>query len=204
MASLRRVLLFLFSHRFLALARWDLYFIRLRVRNAFAFQRSRIRAFLKSRQKPLYLNLGSGPRGKDGRHWINVDGYCDQNVHFLLDFRRSLPLPDSAFDGVFCEHVLEHFSQEDGERLATEVCRILRSGGCFRVVVPDAELVLRRYFETPKEMIAWRGEGTETAMEVVNSYFRQGYEHQFLYDWPTMKKMLDRAGFRQVTRVRIW
>jgi len=32
-------------------------------------------------------------------------------------------------------------------------------------------------------------------MEIVNLFFRQRYEHQFLYDWPTMQKMLLRAGF---------
>ena len=37
-------------------------------------------------------------------------------------------------------------------------------------------------------------------MEAVNSYFRQRYEHQFLYDWETMAKMLKRAGFGEVQR----
>jgi hypothetical protein len=39
-------------------------------------------------------------------------------------------------------------------------------------------------------------------MEIVNSFFRQRYEHQFLYDWPTMKKMLLAAGFDEVSRAR--
>ncbi|MBU6297927.1 MAG: hypothetical protein KJS68_06745, partial [Alphaproteobacteria bacterium] len=39
-----------------------------------------------------------------------------------------------------------------------------------------------------------------TAAEAVNSYFRQRYEHQFLYDWPTMEQMLRRAGFGTVIR----
>jgi hypothetical protein len=37
-------------------------------------------------------------------------------------------------------------------------------------------------------------------MEIVNLYFRQRYEHQFLYDWPTIEKMLLRAGFAVVGR----
>jgi len=143
----------------------------------------------------MFLNLGSGPRGIDDGHWVNVDGFRDHNVHYLLDFGRPLPFPDESFDGVFCEHVLEHFSPEDGERLAHETYRILRPGGCLRVVVPDAESVLLRYFDSPNEMVARRGVGGETPMEIVNLFFRQRYEHQFLYDWPTMQKMLLRAGF---------
>lgn len=107
---------------------------------------------------------------------------------------------NESFDGVFCEHVLEHFSLAEGESIAREVHRVLRSGGCFRVVVPDAELVLRRYFDTPQELVNWRGSGQETPMEIVNLYFRQRYEHQFLYDGQTMEKMLLRARFAIANR----
>jgi len=196
---LRKFLLFLFSHRLLALARWDVHFLLVRAWNTITLQRQRIREFLSNCQSPLFLNLGSGPRGIDDAHWMNVDGFRDQNVHYLVDFGRPLPFPSESFDGVFCEHVMEHFSFEDGQRLAREIYRVLRLGGCFRVVVPDAELLLRRYFDTPDEMVARRCVGEATPMEIVNLYFRQRYEHQFLYDWPTMKKMLLGAGFETVS-----
>jgi predicted SAM-dependent methyltransferase len=197
---LRDFLLWLFSHRFLAVARWDIHFLRLRIWNALTRQKSRIRQALSTLEAPLFLNLGSGPRGLDDSHWVNVDGFRDKNVRYLLDFGRPLPFPDQSFDGVFCEHVMEHFSLADGERVAREVHRVLRSGGCFRAIVPDAEFVLGRYFDAPEEMVTRRGTGEETPMEIVNLYFRQRYEHQFFYDWTTMKKMLLRAGFAVVCR----
>lgn len=195
---MRKLLLFLFSHRLLAIARWDIHFIGVRFANFVGFQGSKIRRALNQRSRPLFLNLGSGPRGLSDPHWINVDGFKDRNVQFLIDFNRRMPFPDSIFEGVFCEHVLEHFSLEDGERLASDVHRTLLPGGYFRVVVPDAALALRRYFESPDALIAWRNEGG-TAMEVVNSVFRQRYEHQFLYDFITIQRMLLRAGFAEVT-----
>jgi predicted SAM-dependent methyltransferase len=121
-------------------------------------------------------------------------------VHYLIDLGRPLPFPDEFFDGIFCEHVMEHFSFVDGERIAREAHRVLQPGGCFRVIVPDAELVLRRYLDAPKKLVNSRGSGEETPMEIVNLYFRQRYEHQFLYDWQTMEKMLLRAGFSMVCR----
>ncbi|MGA7792964.1 MAG: methyltransferase domain-containing protein [Candidatus Acidiferrales bacterium] len=131
---------------------------------------------------------------------MNADGFLDKNVHYLVDFGRPLPFPNGSFDGVFCEHVMEHFSLADGERVAREVNRVLRPGGCFRVIVPNAEFVLGRYFDAPEELVARRGTGEETPMEIVNLYFRQRYEHQFSYDWITMEKMLLRAGFGVVYR----
>jgi predicted SAM-dependent methyltransferase len=165
-----------------------------------SLQKRRIRDFLSDSQRPLFLNLGSGPRGVGDARWLNVDGFRDQNVHYLVDFGRPLPFPRESFEGVFCEHVMEHFSLEDGQRLAREVYRVLRPGGCFRIVVPDAELLLQRYFDTPDEVVARRYAGDATPMEIVNLYFRQRYEHQFLYDWSTMKKMLLGAGFEMVSR----
>jgi predicted SAM-dependent methyltransferase len=197
---MQKWLLFFFSHRFLAVARWDLYFLGMRVWNTVTFQNHRLRRFLSTRKQPVFLNLGSGPRGLDDDHWVNVDGFYDRNVHFRLDLSRALPFPDASLDGVFCEHVLEHFSLEDGEKLAREIRRILRPGGCFRIVVPDADLVLRRYFDAPEEMVARRAGGNATPIEIVNLYFRQRYEHQFLYDWPTMQMMLLRARYNNVSR----
>jgi predicted SAM-dependent methyltransferase len=186
------------------MGRWDIHFLLLRLMNALTRQRTRIAAFMTSRQAPRYLNLGSGPRGRDDVHWVNIDGFPDENVHFLIDISRPLPFPSGSFDGVFCEHVVEHFSLNDGLKISREIKRILRPGGVFRVIVPDAEYVVRMYLEKPHGLIAYRGSGDagETAMETVNSFFRQRYDHQFLYDWTTMEKMLLNAGFDKVSRAR--
>jgi len=175
-----------------------MHFLAVRLRNVLFANGRRLRTRVSSMGRPVYLNLGSGPRGIDDRRWINVDGYSDANVHFLLDFNRPLPFADSSLDGVFCEHVIEHFSQEDGLNLAREILRCLRPGGVVRIIVPDAERVMRAYFDHPQQLAERRK--TQTAIEAVNSYFRQRYEHQFLYDFETMELMLQRAGFTTVIR----
>ncbi|HXQ16715.1 MAG TPA: methyltransferase domain-containing protein [Caulobacteraceae bacterium] len=195
-----RLLLAIFSHRTLALARWDLGLLGARLRGALTGQRAKLRRFVAAREAPVLLNLGAGPRGIEDAHWVNVDGAPDRGVQFLVDFGRPLPFDDGVFDGVFCEHVLEHFTQTDGERLAREVRRILKPGGVLRVIVPDAEFVLRSYFEAPAALAAERSGGEGTAMEAVNAYFRQRYEHQFMYDWPTLSLTLRRAGFGGIRR----
>lgn len=197
---MRRLLSFLLSHRTLAVLRWDLHFMGVRLTNWVGGLRGRAVRFAADRTPPVLLNLGSGPRGLDDGHWVNVDGFRDTNVHFVVDLQRPLPFADASFDGAFSEHVLEHFTWDDGLRIATEVARVLRPDGVFRVVVPDGAFVMRSYFEDPDELVRYRGTGApgETAMQMVNSFFRQRYEHQFMYDWPTLRTLLERAGFGEV------
>jgi predicted SAM-dependent methyltransferase len=197
-------LLRLFSHRTLAGIRWDLHMLRVRIGNCVKGSPKKLRAFVAKRQEPVLLNLGSGPRGLATPNWINVDAFPDTNVHFLLDFNRQLPFTNESLDGVFCEHVLEHFSIEDGLKLLKEIHRSLKPGGCVRIIVPDAPWVMRTYFDNPTELVRHRTGGTDpadlnaTPMEIVNLYFRQRYEHHFLYDFSTMHKMLTEAGFATV------
>jgi len=197
----RRLLLRLFSHRSLAAVRIDLHFWGVRLGGLLSGRRRRMAAFVASREVPVLLNLGAGPRGAPDPHWVNVDGYPAPGIHFLIDISRRLPFADASVDGVFCEHVLEHFAKADGVRIAREVARILKPDGVFRVVVPDAAFVLRSYFDTPDDLVALRGDGQtgETPMDAVNAYFRQRYEHQFMYDWPTLRRLLLGAGFADTT-----
>jgi SAM-dependent methyltransferase len=48
---------------------------------------------------------------------------------------------------VYHSHVLEHFSQEDGELLIRECYRVLKPGGVLRVVVPDLEQIAINYLK---------------------------------------------------------
>lgn len=180
--NMRRILLFLFSHRTLALLRWDLYFVRLRVLDAIFNKRRVIRNWLRDHPGKKQLNLGSGPRGVEGQGWFNIDGFQDRNVHYLCDFTRRLPFEASTFDLIFTEHVLEHFDFENGQKLLSECNRILKPGGVLRVIVPDGEKILKSYFENPMHIIQYKGCKSNLAMEAVNVWFYQRYEHQTIYD----------------------
>ncbi|MBC8029378.1 MAG: methyltransferase domain-containing protein [Pyrinomonadaceae bacterium] len=197
----RRILLFLFSHRTLALLRWDLHFLSIRLNNLILQKDRRLLKNIADGERPAFLNLGSGPRGLKDGNWINVDGYADTNVQHLMDFARSWPFPDNCFDGIFCEHVFEHFDFEQGQKVLRESLRVLQPGRAIRIIVPDGEKILRSYCENASELSAHRETETGRAMEAVNSYFRQGYEHQFIYDSELLRHQLAAAGFDRITRV---
>lgn len=201
MITLRNIMLNFFSHQTLALIRWDFHFLWIRVSNVLFKKERTLNKILDTKNSPLYLNLGSGPRGLTDSRWLNVDGYKDNNVHFCLDLTKSLPLPNNRFEGIFCEHVLEHFTMDKGRQLLSECFRILAPGGCIRLIVPDGEKIMRTYFENPGELVKRRQSVTSCDMEAVNSYFRQRYEHQIAYDEKLLAWQLQAVGFIEVERM---
>lgn len=194
---MRKVLLFVFSHRTLALIRWDLHFLRIRFDNFIFFRSVRLlKCIRKNNSHPLYLNLGSGPRGLDSDNWINIDGFKDTNVHFLCDFNRPFPFEPDTFDGIFCEHVLEHFTYEDGRALMIECKRILKNDGVIRIIVPDGRKIQTWYLNEPEWLVKYKQTISGLPMEAVNSFFYQRYEHQCIYDAHLLIDSLLKAGFR--------
>lgn len=200
MSMIRSALLNIFSHHTLALLRWDIHFIWLRIVNYMLLKEKQLHKNIGQLHHPIYLNLGSGPRGLTSDNWINVDGYKDTNVAYCMDFNQRFPFPDNCFEGIFCEHVLEHFNLENGQRLLSESYRVLRPGGCLRIIVPDGAKIMKAYFNTPTELLEQRGVDSSCAMEAVNSYFRQRYEHSIAYDGELLKYQFSLAGFSQISQ----
>jgi predicted SAM-dependent methyltransferase len=90
-----------------------------------------------------YLNLGCGRRFHPA--WTNVDFVSTGEGVIAHDLTQGLPFPDDSFNVVYHSHLLEHFPKTTAESFLRECCRILRSGGVLRVVVPDLEQIARTY-----------------------------------------------------------
>jgi SAM-dependent methyltransferase len=107
-------------------------------------------------------------------------------------------------DHIYCSHVLEHFTREEGARLLQECARVLREGGTLRVVVPDLARVVAAY-----------DDGSMDAREFVRSLDvlavddRDGalkrrlaplvrYPHKCMYDEASLVRALDEVGLRLV------
>lgn len=100
-----------------------------------------LRCFWKSKR----LVLGDTNKRFACWGWETVDIVdADNNVNFRND---ALPFPDESVSLVFSSHVIEHISDESAFHLFSEVHRILKKGGAFRVVCPDLDKVIRAYKE---------------------------------------------------------
>lgn len=159
--------------------------------------------------KDLKLHIGSGPYNLDS--WINLDIFPAQLSTNVL---WGLPFTDGQCRFVFLSHMLEHlFYPTDAMGLLQDIYRILEPGGVVRIVVPDIEQCLRAYQEGSNEFFDKRvehwgtGDGSATRLEHFLSYAGAGPDpawlfeaHKFGYDFETMERALERAGFKTVIR----
>ena len=143
----------------------------------------------------LRLNVGCGRNIKPG--WINIDLETDAEFH--LDVRRDLPFADASASIIYSEHFFEHLEFSDAQKFLREALRVLRPGGVFSVVVPDASSVLKAYvnsdYELLKHLARFGPEFADTPMHQVNHAFRQWSEHKYMYDFETLSSVLIKAGF---------
>lgn len=206
MDAINAFLLRFFSRNSLYFVRVDLHFLFLRARNLLLFKAPR-----RTKPQARWLNVGCGECGIRSADWFNIDSWLAAGVDFACDLRRPLPFEDGRFQGIYAEHFFEHLHPDDGRRFLTECFRLLRPRGVLRLSVPDGELYLRKYVADPSWLVCqidcreWlRGnlQGSQrTGMSMVNEIFRQGYEHQYCYDYETLSLCLSEAGFARVSRV---
>ena len=167
------------------------------------------------------LNLGCGLNPIEG--WTNIDGgdnswYCppDHEDVIPLDvFDAMAHLPDGSCDCISSEHFYEHFTLDDGYRMAQEWSRLLRPGGVVRVVTPDLEKEAKIYLgdliPAPAEVYDRHKRRWLTSRHTKETkrfltpamLFNFGMRldgHQFIYDFSTLEKQLEAVGLINITR----
>ncbi len=178
--------------------RWEL---SLWARGAAAKLEPRQRETLARLQRggtPVHVNLGCGPLPKPG--WLNVDGWASE-ADLIQHLGRPLDLPACCADLVFTEHVLEHLEYPTQVRIfLAESFRILQRGGYIRVIVPDAERLMRAYAGGDHELLQAMAPGESSPIEAVNRVFRENGFHRFAWDYDLARNELELAGFGEVRR----
>jgi predicted SAM-dependent methyltransferase len=188
----------LFSEEFLIQARWEAILAATRVLARLDPRQRRLVRQLRS-ARGLHINLGSGPKPTPG--WLNVDAVFGPDL--VQHLGHPLELPDGCASIVFSEHVLEHLTYPTQVRcFLSEAFRILEPDGVIRVIVPDAEKVIRGYAEGDREAIdeCTVSEPGLEPIEAVNKVFREHTIHKFAWDYAFLCRELEHAGFSDVRR----
>ncbi|MCP4392978.1 MAG: methyltransferase domain-containing protein [Alphaproteobacteria bacterium] len=151
------------------------------------------------KEKENFLNLGCGQQKQDA--WVNADFFSylkKDKPDWELDFRFPMKCDDNVWDGVFCEHALEHLYPNHALDLLKEVKRTLKPGKRLRLTVPDLDKAIKYY--NGKEMPEKYSERWPTGAEAVRS-ISQNWGHISLWNCELLTEFLKEAGFQNIKQV---
>jgi SAM-dependent methyltransferase len=138
-------------------------------------------------------------------------GFPDYPTNILYgDVIAGLPVPPRSAKAVYCSHVLEHMALDEFRRAIRNVFEYLEPGGCFRLVVPDLELLAKEYLADPSEDSASRfmqdsvlGEKSmRRGVGSLPSALFGRSRHFWMWDYKGIAKELKEAGFVDVRRAQ--
>lgn len=147
-----------------------------------------------------YLDIGCGPNITPG--FVNLDYNWTPKIDVCWDLTLDkLPFSSDHFSGVYTEHCFEHIPFASFEKIMAEIFRILKPNGTFRLIMPDGELYLDIYHRQKMgELIKMPYEdGYLSPMQRINGVFRN-HGHQFIYDFKTVKLVLEKSGFKDIEK----
>jgi predicted SAM-dependent methyltransferase len=127
---------------------------------------------------PKILNLGGGGNCLIGCLTIDTDPRAD----CYADLIKPLSFVDKSIDGIFCEEVIEHLPERDGEMMLRECLRVLKPGAAMRITTPDLNWFSASLIE-----------GT-IGCEEMNRIFYD-HNHRFLYSQKKLFEIVSRCGF---------
>jgi predicted SAM-dependent methyltransferase len=135
--------------------------------------------------------------------WLGFGAKGEHSNILLADIRRGvgdkvedvrdLSFPNQSFKGVELHHVIEHMSEEDGDKALAEIFRVLEPGGELHISAPDLEACARTLL-------------TENMAILVNIYSPhedQAQWHRWGYTKKTMQQKLEKAGFKEIRQAAI-
>ena len=124
---------------------------------------------------------------------------------------KGLPIPKGVSKGIYCSHVLEHLSLDEFRRALQNTYSYLRSGGIFRLVVPDLEHLARIYLEDNNAEAAIRFMefsclGTKmrakTLPGIISNWLGNS-THLWMWDEKSITHELQRQGFVRIRRATV-
>ena len=153
------------------------------------------------------LQIGTGRNALKG--WLNTDRDTALSKETVfMDAQKKFPFAANTFDYVFCEHFIEHLDYWNGLKFVQECYQVLKPGGKLRISTPDLRFLIELFTENKTELqkryIRWAVEsqtdfGIYLDTFVINNFFKS-WGHKFLYDYKTLKDLMERCGFTRITQ----
>jgi predicted SAM-dependent methyltransferase len=162
---------------------------------------------------PVRLYAGDIPPMVQYQGLVGLSEHRADERHIKHDVRRAFPIPSDSVDIFQSEDVFEHILLSELPSIFTEIWRVLKMGGLFRLSIPDYRcdmLVARSLKDAAGRLVFDPGGGGtpekpghvwfpvyETVHGLVsNSHFAQGYVNFLHYYAPSGQPVLNQIDYR--------
>jgi predicted SAM-dependent methyltransferase len=174
------------------------------------------------------MNIHIGCEFKIGKNWKNYDISIVAQIEKIPLLRKFIKINPSPYpkeviygdiskkplcknneaDNIYCSHALEHMTKEDMQKALKNIYFMLKSEGCFRLVVPDLETRAQKYLKNQDSdaFIESIGFGRKKNDRSFKGFLRKLFGnsgHLWMYDNKSMQKYLDEAGFKNIRKSKI-
>ncbi len=152
----------------------------------------------------LKLNLGSG--GEEPLEgWLDIDMQVGANILTMRLPEGLKRFSNNSVCHIYTSHFLEHLDYPQSALTFIQEChRILQPGGYLRIVVPGIEKIIRAYVEDDQEFFRvqeqFHPSWCHSKLDHLMYALQQDGEHQYGYDFETLKNLLIQAGFQHITQ----
>lgn len=145
----------------------------------------------------MKLHLGCGKRYIPG--FVHIDLNDFPHIDYKHDIRTLPMIESNSVDLIYFCHGIEYFDRVEIIDVLKEWKRVLTKGGVLRLAVPDFEALIkvyRKYKDLDKVLGPlfgrWEISGKNKKKEILY--------HKTVYDFDSIKKVLEYAGFTLVRR----
>ncbi|MBK1678904.1 class I SAM-dependent methyltransferase [Rhodocyclus tenuis] len=109
-----------------------------------------------------------------------------------LNVTRPWPYADATFEAIGSSHVVEHLPLHGAKVCLAESFRCLQPGGVLRISVPDLDDYIAKFHQ--EDPINWATKFFEA------DQVSEKNMHHFMYNFESMRSLLQSLGFSSVTR----
>jgi len=175
------------------------------------------------------IQFGCGFSAPD--EWVNFDAsltlfyekiplfgkmFTKNNIRFPGNIRygdivKGLPVADNSCLAVYCSHVLEHLALDEIDTALKNVFVMLKTGGIFRMVLPDLEYAIQQYRadtspQAAETFMRGTGLGRQKRLKSLPEFLITLWgrsQHLWMWDYRSLEKKLMEVGFSNIRRAEM-